>query len=105
MIPNKSTKTSRFCESSFAKLSSPGKVIVRTYSNMSSASLVKDDIRKEYTNIVRGKGNFLITNNGRKIFDASCGAAVTCIGYGNKRVTEAISKQLKTGTPYLASSF
>ena len=55
--------------------------------------------------VVRGKGNYLFTKNGNKIFDACTGAAVSCLGYGNKRVIKAINKQLKTGTPYISSSF
>jgi adenosylmethionine-8-amino-7-oxononanoate aminotransferase len=51
------------------------------------------------------KGNFLFRRRGNKIFDACSGAAVSCLGHGNKRVNKAIYKQLKTGTPYLASSF
>ena len=55
--------------------------------------------------VVRGKGNYLFTKNGNKIFDACTGAAVSCLGYGNQRVIKAVSGQLNTGTPYLAASF
>jgi adenosylmethionine-8-amino-7-oxononanoate aminotransferase len=52
-----------------------------------------------------GKGNLLFTKDKRQIFDACSGAAVTCLGYGDERVIQAIQEELKTGTPYLASSF
>lgn len=39
------------------------------------------------------------------MFDASGGAAVSCLGHGNERVIKAISMQLDTGITYLASSF
>lgn len=63
------------------------------------------NLRKEYPVIDSGKGNLLFTRTGRKVFDASSGAAVSCLGYGNKRVTEAVIKQLVTGTPYLSTTF
>lgn len=63
------------------------------------------NLNKVYPKIKGGEGNYLETTEGRKIFDAATGAAVSCLGHGNKRVIKAISEQLKTGTPYLASSF
>lgn len=41
-----------------------------------------------------GKGIYLNTDDGRKILDASCGAAVACLGHNNSRVKEAIIRQL-----------
>ncbi|KAK8037180.1 aminotransferase (mitochondrion) [Apiospora phragmitis] len=63
------------------------------------------DLRKVYPQILSGKGNYLTTKDGREVFDACSGAAVSCLGVANQRVIEAIHKQLKSGTPYLASSF
>ncbi|KAI1451576.1 PLP-dependent transferase [Annulohypoxylon moriforme] len=54
--------------------------------------------------IVGGSGVFLHTSDGRRMFDACSGAAVSCLGHGNQRVIKAISNQLNTGTPYLASA-
>lgn len=62
-------------------------------------------LQKEYGEIKGGKGNILFTTQGRDVFDASSGAAVSCLGHGNDRVTQAILLQIKTGTPYLASAF
>lgn len=65
---------------------------------------------ESYTKIVRAKGHYLFTDEGgqifrrRKIFDASSGAAVSCLGYGNKRVIKAMTKQLKSGVIYAPSS-
>ena len=42
---------------------------------------------------VGGEGIYLHTEDGRKIIDASGGAAVACLGHGNKRIAEAIGKQ------------
>lgn len=52
-----------------------------------------------------GNGYILFTSVGRQVFDASSGAAVACLGHGNKKVHKAMSEQLDTGTPYLASTF
>jgi adenosylmethionine-8-amino-7-oxononanoate aminotransferase len=42
---------------------------------------------------VRGEGITLITEDGRRIIDASGGAAVACLGHGNQRIAEAIGRQ------------
>ena len=44
--------------------------------------------------IKHGNGAYLSTDDGRKILDASCGAAVACLGHNNARVKEAIMRQL-----------
>ena len=45
---------------------------------------------------VRGEGIYLHTEDGRSIIDASGGAAVACLGHGNRRVAEAIGRQAAT---------
>jgi adenosylmethionine-8-amino-7-oxononanoate aminotransferase len=40
-----------------------------------------------------GEGIFLHLADGRKIIDASGGAAVACLGHGNRRIAEAIGRQ------------
>ena len=45
---------------------------------------------------VRGEGIYLYTLDGRAIIDASGGAAVACLGHGNRRVAEAIGRQAAT---------
>jgi adenosylmethionine-8-amino-7-oxononanoate aminotransferase len=42
---------------------------------------------------VRGEGIYLHTADGRRIIDASGGAAVACLGHGNRRVAEMIGRQ------------
>lgn len=55
--------------------------------------------------VVSGKGNYLFTKDGRAVFDASSGAAVSCLGHGNERVINAVRNQISAGIPYLASTF
>lgn len=63
------------------------------------------NLRKEYPEIVSAEGNYLLTSENRKIFDACGGAAVSCLGYGHERVIQAMYEQSLTGVTYLASSF
>ncbi len=42
---------------------------------------------------VRGEGIYLYTEDGHEVIDASGGAAVACLGHGNRRVAEAIGRQ------------
>lgn len=53
-----------------------------------------------------GKGNYQHLKNGRKILDASGGAAVNSLGYGNERLLRAMYEYLKkSGTNYAAFAF
>jgi hypothetical protein len=51
-------------------------------------------LRRSFPRIAQGRGLHLVLEGGRKIVDASGGAAVACIGHGNTRVHEAMQKQL-----------
>ena len=44
--------------------------------------------------IAHGEGCYLYAKDGRRIFDGSGGAAVSCLGHGDPEVTEAIKAQL-----------
>ncbi len=43
---------------------------------------------------VRGDGCYLIDQNGKRYFDGSGGAAVSCLGHSNQRVRDAIKSQV-----------
>ncbi|WP_428538944.1 aspartate aminotransferase family protein [Rhodopila sp.] len=45
---------------------------------------------------VGGDGLFIHTADGRRVLDASGGAAVACLGHGNRRVADAIGRQAAT---------
>jgi adenosylmethionine-8-amino-7-oxononanoate aminotransferase len=62
-------------------------------------------LRRSYPVIVSGKGNHLFAKDGRTLFDASTGAAVSCLGHGNERVLNAMRDQLSTGITYLATTY
>lgn len=61
-------------------------------------------LRHKPLNIVGGRGSYLITEDGLEILDATCGAAVSCLGHSDKRVQEAIMEQLQK-IPYCYSMF
>lgn len=50
--------------------------------------------RSEFPTAVRGDGCFLIDASGKRYFDGSGGAAVSCLGHSNKIVKQAIKDQV-----------
>ncbi|TVY84933.1 putative aminotransferase [Lachnellula suecica] len=67
--------------------------------------LLDRHLHKTFPIVTGGKGNDLYLADGRTVFDATSGAAVSCLGHDNKRVIDAITRQINTGTPYVCSSF
>lgn len=51
-------------------------------------------IQHETPLVVGSTGNWFVLDNGRKIFDTTGGAAVSCIGHADSRIKAAIVKQL-----------
>ncbi|KAL1587845.1 hypothetical protein WHR41_03574 [Cladosporium halotolerans] len=54
---------------------------------------------------VSAKGHYLHLSNGQKVYDATGGAAVACLGGDNARVTKALVNQLTEGVSYCHSLF
>jgi len=50
--------------------------------------------KHDYPTAVAGEGPYLIDASGKRYLDGSCGAAVSCLGHGDREVTEAIKAQL-----------
>jgi len=48
----------------------------------------------EIPTAVKGEGCYIIDSNGKRYFDGSGGAAVSCLGHSNERVKQAINDQL-----------
>ncbi|KAJ5105295.1 hypothetical protein NUU61_002642 [Penicillium alfredii] len=61
-------------------------------------------LRQKPLNIVGGRGSYLLTDDGLEILDATCGAAVSCLGHSDERVHAAILEQLKK-IPYCYSLY
>ena len=62
----------------------------------SYSTVLHHSLHKELPEAVRTEGNYIYVKDGRKLLDGSCGAAVTLIGHGNKRVIAAIVDLLQT---------
>lgn len=78
--------------------------IIKDTEKVSSKWLLSRDLNNALPLVIKGKGNYLYTEDGQKMFDASGGAAVSCIGHGNKKVTKEIIKELGKGFPYISST-
>lgn len=64
-------------------------------STVSTSAVLHRSLKIDFPRIVGGEGNYIVLEDGRRIFDASGGAAVACIGHGDSRVHDAIMAQLK----------
>lgn len=60
----------------------------------SSSLLYKNFERHNVPVITSASGIYLHTQDGREILDATSGAAVACLGYGNHEVQTAVAKQM-----------
>ena len=60
--------------------------------------------KSDLPTIASGEGCYLVDNTGKQFFDGSGGAAVSCLGHGDKAVTDAIKRQLET-VAYAHTSF
>ena len=58
------------------------------------SAVLHRDLHRKTLEIVEAQGSYFTLSNGRKIFDASGGAAVSCIGHGNVQVQKAIADQV-----------
>ena len=48
-----------------------------------------------WLSIERGEGSWLITSDGRRILDLTCGIAVTVVGHAHPRVVQAVTEQAR----------
>ncbi|KAM3421985.1 hypothetical protein BST61_g2362 [Cercospora zeina] len=74
-------------------------------SSSSTSSILHASLRCTPPKIVSAHGNYLYTDTGYSILDATGGAAVACLGHNHARVKAAIQRQLETGVAYAYSPF
>jgi adenosylmethionine-8-amino-7-oxononanoate aminotransferase len=68
------------------------------------SAVLHRDLGYDFLPLTEGRGSHLLLGDGRKIFDASGGAAVGCIGWGNERVARAVTRQI-LAIPYCSTVF
>lgn len=56
--------------------------------------LVDRSLNESPPEVVYSQENYLYLKSTEIVFDATCGAAVSCLGHGNQEVTKAITDQL-----------
>lgn len=56
--------------------------------------LMDRDLNTAPHEVTNSRGNYIELNNGQKIFDATGGAAVSCLGHGDEEVKEAMVNQI-----------
>jgi adenosylmethionine-8-amino-7-oxononanoate aminotransferase len=61
---------------------------------VSKSRVMHRSLRETPPKAIGGEGVWLIAEDGRKILDASGGAAVSCLGHQHPRVLEAMSRQM-----------
>ena len=57
----------------------------------SGSAVLHRSLHEDPLRVVSSKGHILHLSNGQKIFDATGGAAVACLGHGNERYDRQIS--------------
>jgi adenosylmethionine-8-amino-7-oxononanoate aminotransferase len=60
----------------------------------SQSAVFHRSLHADPISVIGANGNYLHLDDGRKLLDATGGAAVSCLGHANKRVKEAIISQL-----------
>ena len=71
---------------------------------LTASAVLHRDLHKKPHQIIEASGLYLTLSDRRRIIDATGGAAVSCIGHGDKRVRDAISTQI-TKLDYCHSMF
>jgi adenosylmethionine-8-amino-7-oxononanoate aminotransferase len=68
-----------------AKLSPPDSTDAANTNKEGRSAVLHRSLHHDPLRVVSAKGNYLQLDNGQKIFDATGGAAVACLGHGDQR--------------------
>ncbi len=66
--------------------------------------MIHRNLRSEVPTAVAGDGPYIIDSKGKRYFDGSGGAAVSCLGHSEREVSDAIKAQLER-SPYAHTGF
>ena len=72
--------------------------------NANSTRILHREPARDLPVAVGGDGPYIVDSTGKRYFDASGGAAVSCLGHSDRRVIEAIKAQLDT-LPFAHTGF
>lgn len=75
---------------------------VHEVNGVQQSAVLHRHLHHDFLNVARGEGHYLFLEDGRKIFDASGGAAVACIGVGDFILADldSISQKLSPVWPH-----
>lgn len=71
--------------------------------NVRESAVLHRSLHHKPLHAVSAQGNYLFLNNGQKVFDATGGAAVACLGSGNERY-EGIACHINNMSDHLTGS-
>lgn len=74
------------------------KALERSQVHSAGRCLVDRSFNEPPLEVIASDGNYLYLHTGQMVFDATCGAAVSCLGHGNQEVIQAIKDQLQANT-------
>lgn len=66
--------------------------------------VIHRDLGHQFPKLIKAEGLHWVLEDGQRILDASGGAAVGCLGWGNERVALAVTKQV-LAAPYCPTMF
>ena len=67
-----------------------------TNGTSTKSSVLHRSLHHKPLQAVSAQGNYLYLSNGQKIFDATGGAAVACLGSGNERYADSMLSRTRT---------
>jgi adenosylmethionine-8-amino-7-oxononanoate aminotransferase len=71
--------------------------------HIDGGAVLHRNINSEPPTVFKAVGNWLYLSDGRKLFDASCGAAVSCLGHGSIKRIEAATIRAMRAVSYASS--
>jgi adenosylmethionine-8-amino-7-oxononanoate aminotransferase len=71
--------------------------------HIDGGAVLHRNINSEPPTVLKAVGNWLYLDDGRKLFDASCGAAVSCLGHGSIKRIEAATIRAMRAVSYACS--
>ena len=75
----------------------------KTPVHIDGGAVLHRNINSEPPTVIKAVGNWLYLDDGRKLYDASCGASVSCLGHGSIKRIEAATIRAMRSVSYVSS--